>query len=398
MKKPVVILGVTGSVAAYRSADIARRLTQEGMDVRVCLSRAAQEFVTPTLFEALTGNPTLTHAFDEPVRGRMAHIDWAREASVVLVCPATANAIVSIAQGKAMDMLTSIIAATTAEIVVVPAMNPQMYAQESVQGALSSLARRGVQVIHPTHGEVVCGETGQGKLAPTETILEEVKRAIFRSESYYGKKVVITAGSTREPLDGVRFIANRSSGKMGYALASAAHKMGAKVVLISGPTHFPPPPFVEFHSVETAEEMLRVLSRCADGCDLILGAAAVGDFRAETPIEEKIPRETTVQITLVPNPDILENIAQKYPHVPIVGFAAELGENIERAEQKLRRKNLLAIALNDVSRKDIGFESDENELLVLFSDGRREKIEKDSKFNVARRLLEVIHPYLQAGK
>lgn len=397
MKKPVVILGVTGSVAAYRAADIARRLMQEGMEVRVCLSRAAQEFVTPTLFEALTGNPTLTHAFDEPVRGRMAHIDWAREARVLLVCPATANAIVSIAQGKATDMLTSILAATTADIVIAPAMNPQMYTQEPVQTALSTLARRGATIIHPTHGEVACGETGQGKLAQTETIIEEVKKAIFRSESYQGKSVVITAGSTREPLDSVRFIANRSSGKMGYALALAAHKMGARVVLISGPTNLPPPPFAEFYSAETAEEMLRTLSKCAEKCDLILGAAAVGDFRAEVPPLEKIPREKSVQITLVPNPDILESIAQKYPALPIVGFAAEIGENIERAQEKLRKKNLLAIALNDVSRKDIGFESDENELLVLFKDGRKEKIEKDSKFNVARKLLEIIHPYLQDG-
>ncbi|MEM4407496.1 MAG: bifunctional phosphopantothenoylcysteine decarboxylase/phosphopantothenate--cysteine ligase CoaBC [Candidatus Caldarchaeum sp.] len=393
--KDVIILGVTGSVSAYRSADLVRELLREGFQVRVCLTRAAQEFVSPTLFEALTGQPCLTHAFDEPVRGRMAHIDWARDARVVALCPATANAIATLAHGHAEDMLSTIISATEAHLVIAPAMNPQMYASPATQENLRILARRGALIVEPAEGEVACGESGQGKLAPINSIVHAIKRAAFRSHLYAGKKLLISAGSTIEPIDPVRYIANRSSGKMGYALAEAALKMGADVALISGPTHLLPPPRVQFFSFQTAEDLLQISLQKASNTDLYIGAAAVVDYRPMERAPFKIKREKARwELHLVETPDILKSLKERFPDLPLVGFSAETKPSREEAIRKIKEKGLSAIAVNDVSRQDIGFGADDNELTLYFASGESVHLNKDSKFNISVRLLELIHSML----
>ncbi|MCH8274070.1 MAG: bifunctional phosphopantothenoylcysteine decarboxylase/phosphopantothenate--cysteine ligase CoaBC [Armatimonadetes bacterium] len=388
--KPVVILGVTGSVAAYRAADVTRELMRNGFEVRVCLSRAASEFVTPALFEALTGGPCLTNVFDEPVRGRMAHIDWARDADAILVCPATANAIAIFAHGQADDMISTIASASSAELVIAPAMNPEMYASKANQENLRTLAVRGALIVDPETGEAACGESGQGKLARTADIVAAVKRAAFRNRLYKGKHVLVTAGPTYEALDPVRFIGNRSSGKMGYALAEAALRMGADVTLVSGPAHVQPPPAARFVQVMTACEMLDAVLDAASRADLLIGAAAVADYRPEQPALEKIKRGEDLQLRLIENPDILVETHSRFPSLPVVGFAAETENLLDNARTKMELKGLLAIAVNDVARDDVGFDSDDNELTLLFCDGESVEIPKGSKFNVAVQLLELI--------
>lgn len=390
----LVVLGVTGSIAAYRAADVARELMRAGFEVRVCLSRAALQFVTPALFEGLTGHPCLTHAFDEPEQGRMAHIDWAREASVLLVCPATANAIAHLAEGKGLDMFTTIALATDAPLVVCPAMNPHMYAHPATQKNIETLRERGAHIVEPQEGDVACGEHGEGKLAATERIVSEVILAANRSELYQGLTVVVTAGPTHEPIDPVRFLANRSSGKMGYALADAARRMGARVRLISGPTHLHAHPKVELVRVTTAEEMLQATLEATTDANLLIGAAAVADFRAASPSKEKIRREGNLTLTLTPNPDILATAASQRPGLIIVGFAAEKGLDEPSARHKLEEKGLSAIFLNDVSRSDIGFDSDQNEGVLILKNGKTIHLEKEPKGQIAWRLLEEAHQLL----
>ncbi|HET6644367.1 MAG TPA: bifunctional phosphopantothenoylcysteine decarboxylase/phosphopantothenate--cysteine ligase CoaBC [Fimbriimonadales bacterium] len=388
--KHVVLLGVTGSVAAYRAADLARDFMRAGTDVRVCLTRSAAEFVRPSLFEALTGNPCLSEVFEEPIAGRMAHIDWARQASLVLVAPATANAIANIAHGNAEDMLTTIISATSAPIIVAPAMNPQMFASDANQLNLSILEKRGIEIIRPQEGDVACGEHGEGKLAANAAIVDAALAQIGISRLYEGKTVVITAGPTHEAIDPVRYISNRSSGKMGIALAKAAVRMGASVKLVLGPTHLAPPPAAQTTRVTTAKEMLEATLLACEGADLLIGSAAVADFHVADTGSQKIESGSRISLRLEPNPDILGGVHAKYPDLPIVGFAAEVGGNGERARQKIAKKGLAGIALNDVSRKDIGFEADENELILFFADGKSTMVPQSSKFMAALRILELV--------
>lgn len=386
-----VIVGVTGSVAAYKSADIVRELMRSGFSVRVCLTRAAEEFVTPTLFEALTGNPCLTHVFDEPVPGRMAHIDWARDASAILICPATANAVAQIANGQAADMLGSILVATDAPVVIAPAMNPQMYASESVQLNLRTLRARGCEVVEPTVGDVACGEFGQGRLASVDRVVSAVASAAYRSQLFAKVSVLVTAGPTHEPVDAVRYLANRSSGKMGYAVAKMLLQMGADVTLVSGPTGLTPPPAAKTIKVQTAEEMLAACKEVAGGCSLAVCAAAVGDFRAKDVHTSKLKNKSGVIVELAPNPDVIQGIREANPAIRVVGFAAETDCHVDNAQSKLREKGLFAIALNRVDDPTIGFDSDENELTLFFAAGSSKQIDRSSKLNVARVLLEAVH-------
>jgi phosphopantothenoylcysteine decarboxylase/phosphopantothenate--cysteine ligase len=393
--KSTVVLGVTGSVAAYRAADVARELMRHGFSVKCCLTRSAAELVTPALFEALTGNPCVTDVFDEPVRGRMAHIDIAREASVVLVCPATANAIAVLAAGNAVDMFSTIVSATGAPLLIAPAMNPEMYASAANQENLSTLRRRGACVIEPDDGVVACGEQGQGKLAATASIVAATMEAAFRSHLYDGVRIVVTAGPTHETIDPVRHIANRSSGKMGYAIARAAIQMGASVTLVAGPTHIAPPPAATLVRVTSAEEMLSAATAACEGADLLIGAAAVADFRPSAVSREKVRSGSELALTLIPTQDILAAVRSTHPGIAIVGFAAETTDHLASAKEKIERKGLAAIAINDVSDPSIGFDSEENALEVLFADGHSVSIARDSKFNVAARLLESIRPLVK---
>ncbi|HVT14187.1 MAG TPA: bifunctional phosphopantothenoylcysteine decarboxylase/phosphopantothenate--cysteine ligase CoaBC [Fimbriimonadaceae bacterium] len=384
-----LVLGVSGSVAAYRAADLARELMREGYTVRVCLTDAAQKFVTPALFEALTGQPCLTDTFEEPERGRMAHIDWARQADMVVVAPATANTIAKIAHGIGDDMLTTICLATASPLIVAPAMNPQMYASDAHREALAKLRSRATVVVEPTEGDVACGEHGQGKLASISEIVAAVRQVQVRSKKLAGKTVLITSGPTQEAIDGVRYISNRSSGKMGAALARAALLMGAKrVVVVSGPVGAAYPLQAEVVRVTTAGEMLEAAKPLAGEADLIVGAAAVADYRPANPAEGKIRRTSEpMTIELTPNPDVIAELA-KLCKGQVVGFAAEPSSDLSSARDKIARKGLAAIAVNDVSQAGIGFDSEDNALTLISANGKVSESGRRSKLGCAIWLLQ----------
>lgn len=383
------VLGVSGSVAAYRAADLARELMRRGFAVRVCLTDAAQNFVTPALFEALTGQPCLIDTFEEPERGRMAHIDWARQASLLLVAPATANTLARLAHGLGDDMLTTLALAYEGPMLLAPAMNPAMYAQASTQQSLSLLQERGAWVVEPAEGDVACGENGQGKLASVERIADEAEALSAHSALLKGKRVLITSGPTQEALDDVRFLSNRSSGKMGAALAQAALALGADVTVVSGPVSVTYPRLATVISVTSAREMLAAASVHASDSAYIIGAAAVADYRPASRVSGKMRRmDASMTLELVPNPDVIAALAPLNPHARVIAFAAEPSPNLDVAKDKLARKGVHAIAVNDVSRNDIGFESGDNELTLLFSDGRSAESGKRTKLACARWLLE----------
>ncbi|MDI9637400.1 bifunctional phosphopantothenoylcysteine decarboxylase/phosphopantothenate--cysteine ligase CoaBC [Kamptonema cortianum] len=379
-----IVLGVSGSIAAYRACDLARELMRAGHQVRVCLTDAAQNFVTPALFEGLTGQPTLIDTFEEPERGRMAHIDWARNADLIIVAPATANTINKLATGQGDDMLTTIALATDKPIIIAPAMNPTMYQHPATQISLNALRSRGHVIVEPTEGEVACGENGQGKLAANSSILQACQAVLLRSKALHGKKVVITSGPTQESIDDVRFLSNRSSGKMGMALARAAKLMGAEVTLVSGPTSLPDPTDIHLVKVKTALEMLDAAEVAAQTADFIVGAAAVADYRPAEPISGKMRRsEGELTIRLIQNPDIIATLANKCPSATTIAFAAEPSSDTSYAEQKLKAKKVAAIAFNDVSNQQIGFESDENEITLIFADGKSVASGRQSKLMCA---------------
>lgn len=385
-----VVLGVSGSIAAYRAADLARDLMRDGHTVRVCLTDAAQRFVSPALFEALTGQPCLIDTFEEPDRGRMAHIDWARAADLVLVAPATANTIAKLAHGIGDDMLTTLVLATEAPLLVAPAMNPHMYADEAFQRALSVLSGRAVSIVEPTEGDVACGENGQGKLAPNATIVAACRVVLSRSQLLIGKKVVITSGPTQEPIDQVRFVSNHSSGKMGSALARAALLMGAEVTVVAGPQRASLPSGARVVRVTTARQMLEAVQHAVPDADLVIGAAAVADYQVANPFDGKLRRSgDNLTLELVPNPDVIAAVSSLVsPGARVVGFAAEPTSDLSVAKDKIRRKNLFAIAANDVSQAGIGFDSDENEISLVFADGRVFSSGRRSKLACALWLLE----------
>ena len=384
-----VVLGVSGSVAAYRAADLARELMRHGCEVRVCLTDSAQHFVTPALFEALTGKPTLQGAFEEPERGRMAHIDWARHADLLLVAPATASTLGRLAHGVADDMLTTIALAYTGPVLLAPSMNPAMYLHEATQASLEILQRRGAFVVEPLEGEVACGEHGQGKLASVSDIVSAAMELLHVRKKLSGKKILITSGPTQEPIDSARYLTNRSSGKMGSALARAALLLGAEVTVVSGPTKQPMPFGATVFNVRTAEEMLAVAEPLAANSDWIIAAAAVSDYRPAVRVEGKIRRsDEALRIELIPNPDIVASLAHAAPKALVVGFAAEPSSDLEESRQKLVRKGLAAIAVNDISKSGIGFDADENEITLVWADGREASSGQKSKLSCAIWLLE----------
>lgn len=387
-----LLLGVTGSVAAYRAADLARELMREGWTVRACLSDAAQRFVTPALFEALTGQPCLQDVFDEPVRGRMAHIDWAREADLIVIVPASANTLVKLAYGLGDDMLTTLVLAATRPVVVAPAMNPTMLADPRTQEALMRL-ETWTTVVEPAEGEMACGEMGQGKLASVEQIVEVVRRIRSVRRVLEGRTLLLTSGPTHEPIDDVRFVGNRSSGRMGAAIARAAVQMGARVMVVSGPVRVRYPAESTVVPVRTAEEMLSACRSALGDADIVVGAAAVADYRPEHSQRGKLRRENdAIDLRLVRNPDILATLAREAgtPRPFFVGFAAEPEDGLEYARRKLAAKGIDAIAVNDVSRSDIGFEATTNELTWLTATGEAETSGYRSKDACAVWLLERI--------
>jgi phosphopantothenoylcysteine decarboxylase/phosphopantothenate--cysteine ligase len=360
--------------------------------VRTCLSDGAQGFVKPALFEALTGQAALVSVFDEPDPGRMAHIDWARQADLVLVAPASADAMTSAAAGLGRDMLQTILLAYDGPVLFAPAMNPTMYSSPAVLEARRVLASRGAHFVEPAEGDVACGEQGQGKLASNERILEAAMTILGVKELWRGKTLLVTSGPTQEPLDAVRFLSNRSSGKMGVALARAGLMMGAKVILVTGPTAEIPPARAETVRVRTAQEMLHAaLERCTDA-DVIIGAAAVADYRPAEVLPGKMRRQAeSIELKLLRNPDVLAALTGAAKEgAKVVGFAAEPDDGLDEAVRKIESKGIHAIAVNDISQSEIGFESEENELTLVAASGSRQESGRRSKLGCALWLLERI--------
>ena len=382
-----ILLGVTGGIAAYKSADLVRRLQDAGARVQVVMTPAAQEFITPLTMQALSGNPVHTQLLDPEAEAGMGHIQLARWADLVLIAPATADFIARLSQGMGNDLLTSICLATAAPIALAPAMNQGMWHNAATQANLELLRTRKIHLFGPADGGQACGDIGPGRmLEPLQLV--DAAASLFTTGSLAGKKVVITAGPTREALDPVRYLSNHSSGKMGYALAQAAAEAGARTILISGPTQLATPARVTRIDVVSANEMLDESLKAAEGCDLFIAAAAVADYRPAQQASQKIKKGTsdTMTLELVKNPDIVASIASLNPKPFVVGFAAESENLLEHARAKLTRKNVDLIVANNISDSRIGFNSDDNAVTLVDANSTTE-ISQRSKQQLARELI-----------
>lgn len=361
-----VLLAVCGGIAAYKSAELVRKLQDSGAEVRVIMTRGAQEFITPLTLQALSGHTVHHSLLDEEAERGMGHIELARWADLMLIAPATADCMARLAAGRGDDLLATVALATAAPMLLAPAMNQQMWKDPATQNNLTTLTKRGMHFAGPDSGEQACGDIGPGRMLDPAAITEQAE-SLFESGILAGRRVVITAGPTREPLDPVRYISNHSSGKMGYALAQAAVEAGARVHLVSGPVALSVPDRVDYHSVNTAQEMLDSCMALVDECDIFIGCAAVADYRPVAAAEQKIKKsEEEMSLRLVRNPDVLASIANHVPKPFSVGFAAETERLREHALGKLERKKLDMIVANDVSDTRIGFNSESNAALLLW--------------------------------
>ena len=386
-----LLLGVTGGIAAYKAPDLVRRLRERGADVQVVMSRGAQQFITPMTFQAVSGRPVRTDLWDEAAEGSMGHIELARWADLVLIAPATADTISKLAAGLAGDLLSTVCLATEAPLVLAPAMNRQMWANPATQANVEKLRARGVEILGPGEGDQACGETGAGRMLEPQDIAEAVMGMSGEAGPLAGLSVMITAGPTREPVDPVRYISNRSSGKMGFALAETAARMGAAVTLVTGPVHLPTPSGVRRLEVETAVQMLEAVQGNLDGVDIFIGAAAVSDYRMASPAGHKIKKtQDRLSLELVRNPDILASVsalpAGQRPYT--VGFAAETEKLEEYARGKLSSKGLDMIAANLVGQGK-GFDQDDNTLTAYWAEGEQ-SLGSGAKIDLARLLLKLI--------
>lgn len=392
-----ILLGLTGGIAAYKSAELVRRLREVGASVRVVMTDAACEFITPLTLQALSGNPVHRQLLDPSAEAAMGHIELARWADLVLIAPATADFLARMAAGMGNDLLSTICLATAAPILVAPAMNQGMWQHAATQANCSTLAARGVRFAGPATGSQACGETGPGRMLEPEELLA-VATECFAAAALEGLQVMVTAGPTREAIDPVRYISNNSSGKMGFALAEAAAEAGARVTLIAGPVRLPTPPQLCRIDVVSAEDMHRAVMQRIDGCDLFIACAAVADYRPAHAATQKIKKEAEhLELSLVRNLDILADVAARRPRPFTVGFAAETTDVLDHARSKLERKGLDLIVANDVSREDIGFDSDYNEVSVVSSESVR-AMARGSKSSVARALIAEIGTRWRASR
>jgi len=399
-----IIVGITGGIAAYKAADLVSQLVKAGAEVRVIMTPSAQKFITPLTLQTMSRNPVGLDLFAEPKAWEVQHIAWADWAQLVIVAPATANTIGKIANGLADNLLTAVLLATRAPILIAPAMNVHMWENPLVQANLSKLRQLGLRVVEPERGRLACGYEGKGRMAAVSTILEQAELVCWELEVKQvlkGRKVLITAGGTREPLDPVRFIANRSSGKMGYALAREAVKRGAEVILVSGPVELAPPPgLAELVRVERAAEMADAVLSRAPQMDVIIKAAAVADFRPAEVSDQKVKKgEGDWVLRLQKNLDILAALgAGKKPGQVLVGFAAETRDLLANGAEKARRKGADFIVANDVSRPGSGFGSDTNEVTFIFPDGTTISWPLLSKEEVASRIIDQVVQLLGEGE
>jgi phosphopantothenoylcysteine decarboxylase / phosphopantothenate---cysteine ligase len=392
-----IVLGVSGSIAAYKAADVASQLGHLGADVHAILTPHAEPFVGSATFRALTRNPVLTGVFDEPFDRQIAHIQLAQESDLILLAPATANLLAKMAQGIADDLLTTVLLAATVPVMAAPAMNSAMLAHPATQANIETLRSRGVKFIDPAYGVLACRTEGWGKLADVQAIITAVVDHFQRARDLDGYRVLITAGATREPIDPVRFLSNRSSGKMGYAIAEAAAARGAEVTVVSGVASVPPPSGVQVIRVETTDEMLRECESAFGGCDLFIAAAAPADYTPEQPAASKIKKgkeDHGLVLRLRETPDIVATLGARRKRQVVVGFAAETDDLLKNAREKLARKSLDLIVANDVTAEGAGFEADTNVVTLLWPDGRTEGVPRVLKREVADRILDTVRPLL----
>ncbi len=391
-----IALGVSGGIAAYKAAEIVRLLQDRGLRVQVVMTAAAQEFVRPLTFAALSGEKVITGMFgsasgDEQanVEAAIEHIAIAQAIDALVVAPATADMLARFAQGIANDFLSTLYLATTAPVVVAPAMNVNMWKHAATQANLEILRQRGVRIVEPDEGYLACGMTGAGRLAENETIVAAVMEALGASQDLAGETVLVTAGPTREKIDPVRYLTNRSSGRMGYAIAEAALRRGARVLLVSGPTAIAAPGAAELTRVETADEMLAAVLKFLPEATVVIKTAAVADFRPRAAAAQKIKRKGEMTLVLEPTADILAEVARRKTTQIVVGFAAETENVLENARKKLASKSLDAIVVNDVSREGVGFDSDRNAVTII-SPSEVIEVPETSKWEVAHRVLDQV--------
>jgi phosphopantothenoylcysteine decarboxylase/phosphopantothenate--cysteine ligase len=378
-----IVLGVTGGIAAYKAAEIVRLLVKDGALVRVIMTKNAQEFITPLTLQTLSGNPVSTETFSLTQESEIGHIRLADTADLILIAPATANVIAKLAHGLADDLLTTVLLATTAPVLIAPAMNVHMYAHPLVQENMHKLAGLGYRLVEPAEGFLACGYEGKGRLADPEDIIEEV-RAMLTKKDLQGERIIVTAGPNAEPIDPVRFITNRSTGKMGFAMARVAWRRGAEVTLVSGPTMLPPPRGVRFCPVRTAREMQQAVWAHYPQATMVISAAAVADYRPAQVAPQKLKKgEGNLAIELTRNPDILAELGQQKGQRLLVGFATETEEVLQNAARKLRKKNLDLIVANDVTQEGAGFAHDTNIVTLIDRSERMETLPLMSKDEVA---------------
>jgi phosphopantothenoylcysteine decarboxylase / phosphopantothenate---cysteine ligase len=391
-----ITLGVTGGVAAYKAAELVRRLQQDSFAIQVVMTRGAREFITPLTFAALSGQKVITDLFAESggeanVESAIEHIAVAQRTDLLLVAPATADILAKFARGIADDFLTTLYLATTAPVVVAPAMNVNMWNHAATQENIEMLRARGVKIVDPDEGYLACGMTGAGRLASQEQIVAAVRETLHFKRDLEGQTVLITAGPTCEDLDPVRYLTNRSSGKMGYAVAEAAARRGARVILVSGPTSLDAPAGVHRIDVRTADEMHRAVAEKFPECSIAIFAAAVADYRPVAKLEQKIKRDKEpVTLSLQPTTDILASVAKNKGERLIVGFAAETQAVAENARKKLVAKNADMIVANDVTAEGAGFDHDTNIVTLFARDGRDLPLPRMSKSEVAQRILDEV--------
>ncbi|VYT76193.1 bifunctional phosphopantothenoylcysteine decarboxylase/phosphopantothenate--cysteine ligase CoaBC [Clostridium tertium] len=392
--KRCVCIGVSGGIAAYKALDVVSALRKKDIDVRVIMTESATKFVTPLPFQSLSQNMVTTDMFEEPKAFEIQHISLAKRADIFLVAPATANIIGKVANGIADDMLSTTIMATRAKVIFAPAMNTNMYENKIVQSNIEKLKGLGYEFIEPASGRLACGDEGKGKLADVNTIVERVLDALESKDipkDLLGKKVLISAGPTYSNIDPVRFITNRSTGKMGYYIAEEARNRGAEVTLVSGPTNLKPPSGVKIINITTNEEMKNAIFENFENSDIVIKSAAVADYKIKNYSNEKIKKgEGDLVLTFVRDNDILKLLGEKKKNQILVGFAAESNNILENAKRKLKNKNLDYIVANDITSSDTGFGSDDNKVVIFTKDGEEINLDKMSKRKVASKIFDTI--------
>lgn len=387
-----VVIGVTGGIAVYKALDVISALRKKDIEVHVIMTESASKFVNPLTFQSISQNMVVTDMFAEPKAWEIQHISLAQKADLMLIAPATANVIGKISNGIADDMLSTTVTATKAKVLIAPAMNTNMYQNPIVQNNISKLKDFGYKFIEPASGRLACGDIGIGKLADVNTIVERVIEELEdKEQDLLGKKVLVSAGPTIAPIDPVRYITNRSTGKMGYAIAKEARGRGAEVILVSGPTNLEPPKNVKIINIKTNEEMKKEILQNFKWADIVIKSAAVADYKPKEYSKEKIKKgEGDLNICLTRDNDILKFLGEIKTHQVLVGFAAESDNVLENAERKLKNKNLDFIVANDITSSDTGFGSEDNKVVILSKNNEKLELEKMSKKKVASNIFDMI--------